>query len=115
MKQTIFLIALSGICVSALAQKHMKYEFPENMPEHIKSDYLEQCKKGKILYEINCAKCHTSSVGRKKIIPDFTSAQLINYELRIQNPKHTNNITESTVNTEELAMIITFLTYKKKN
>jgi hypothetical protein len=115
MKQTIFLIALSSLCVTAVAQKHIKYEFPEAMPEHVKSDYLEQCKKGKILYDINCAKCHNTTVKRKEIIPDFTVAQLINYELRVQNPKHTTNIPENTVNTEELGLIITFLTYKKKN
>jgi hypothetical protein len=80
-----------------------------------KVEYAKQCEKGKILYDINCAKCHNTKVKGKEMIPDFTSAQLIGYELRVANPKHIENIEEDHVSAEELGLIMTFLSYKKKN
>lgn len=97
------------------APQKVMYELPPEMAESVKVEYAKQCEKGKILYDINCAKCHNTKVKGKEVIPDFTSAQLIGYELRVTNTKHIENIEEDHVSAEELGLIMTFLSYKKKN
>jgi hypothetical protein len=117
MKQIIILLCLISVaCLAYAAQKNkVTYEFPEAMPEHVKAEYAKQCDKGSILYEINCARCHNTTVKRKTVIPDFTPEQLIGYELRVKNAQHETNMPETTVTAEELGLITTFLTYKRKN
>jgi hypothetical protein len=110
------LIALLGLLSHSVhGQKKIRYQFPAAMPENVKAEYLKQCDKGKTLYEINCSTCHNTAVRRKSVIPDFTEAQLVNYELRFSNPNHESNIPETKVTAEELGLIIIFLTYKEKN
>lgn len=98
-----------------VAQKNIDYELPAAMAAPVKAEYIKQCDKGKILYDINCSRCHTTKVDGKEIIPDFTSDQLVGYELRVLNPKHESEIPETNVSAEELGLIMTFLTYKKRN
>ena len=97
-------------------KKTIRYEFPEAMAAPVREAFTLQCDKGKVLYEINCAKCHNTVVSkRRSVIPDFTQQQLCNYELRVKNPDHESAMPETTVTAEELGLIITFLTYKPKN
>ena len=91
------------------------YEFPDAMAQPVRNQYLVLCEKGRILYDINCAKCHNTKVGSKTIIPDFTIEQLGAYSIRVANQKHEMNVSEENVSAEELALITTYLTYKKKN
>jgi hypothetical protein len=51
----------------------------------------------------------------KTIIPDFSPDQLSNYEFRIANEKHDENLSETKLSSDELAQIIKFLTYKKRS
>lgn len=117
MKYAITLmLTAAAFYVSVGGQKNkIEYNFPSAMPEHVKASYLELCEKGRALYEVNCAQCHSKTEKRKTIIPDFTQEQLIGYELRVKNPKHESSIPETTVTAEELSLITTFLTYKKRN
>jgi hypothetical protein len=85
------------------------------MLPHVKIGYAEICAKGKILYDLNCAKCHTTKVRRKEIIPDFKEEQLNGYALRISNAKHEETLPDEQVSAEELGQITTFLKYKVKN
>lgn len=103
------------ICFACSTQKEVTYEFPAGMMEHVKVAYKEQCDKGRVLYEINCARCHTRKEKRKTIIPDFKQEQLAGYALRISNAKHERNLQDSLITTEEIGLIMTFLTYKKRN
>jgi hypothetical protein len=48
-------------------------------------------------------------------VPDFTEEQLGAYSIRVANAKHEEQVSESNVSAEELALITTYLTYKKKN
>ncbi len=119
MKKTIFIIALvaAGIWGESFAQKNkpkVAYEFPAAMKEEIKTEFIKLCDKGQILYQINCAKCHNSTIKGKEIIPDFTPEQLKGYEIRVSNAQHEANMPEELVTPEELSLISTFLTYKKK-
>jgi hypothetical protein len=112
----IILVLLSCIAlIQCKVPQEIPYELPDAMVASVKLEYAKQCDKGKILYDINCASCHTTIVKRKKLIPDFTPEQLVGYELRVTNPKHENSISETTVSTEELGYIMTFLNYKKKS
>lgn len=109
------LLAVGGFLSVAGQKNKIEYDFPAAMPEHVKASYLEQCEKGRALYEINCAQCHSKTEKRRTIIPDFTQEQLIGYELRVKNPKHESAMPETVVTAEELGLITTFLTYKKRN
>lgn len=118
-KFTIIITILGVLCwVQCLAQKKkgkQEYEFPAAMLENVKAAYTVICDKGQVLWNINCAQCHTRKLGKKEQIPDFTEDQLIGYELRIANPTHESTIPETNVSAEELGNIMTFLIYKKKN
>ena len=115
--QTISAIMLAIICLHTYGREKQKevYEFPEAMAQPVRDEYTKLCEKGRILYEINCAKCHNSLVKGKTIVPDFTEEQLGAYSIRIANAKHEEQVSESNVSAEELALITTYLTYKKKN
>jgi hypothetical protein len=116
-KKTFGVIALIATCfvISCKSTKGPLYELPLEMASAIQKEYAEQCDKGLILYEMNCGKCHTQKVGNRKLIPDFTEAQLIGYKLRATNPDHVMHLTDESITAEELGLIMTFLTYKKKN
>ena len=121
MKKTAIIIFLSlaagFVATNTRAEKKNKvvYEFPEAMAQPVRDQYLVLCEKGRILYELSCAKCHNSLVKGKTLIPDFTEDQLGAYSIRVANPRHEEHVSESNVSAEELALISTFLTYKKKN
>ena len=110
----LFSVILTCFGLSGFAQK-MEYELPVEMSESVRSQYEVICEKGFILYNINCGSCHTKSVRRKKIIPDFEASKLAGYEIRVMNPQHTSHIEEDKLTPEELVLIVTFLNYKKKS
>lgn len=112
----LILIFLSCIVLMhCKVPQEVPYELPVAMIPTAKIEYAKQCDKGKILYDINCAQCHTTTLKRKKIIPDFSIEQLTAYEIRVSTPEHESNIPETTVSAEELGYIMTFLSYKKKS
>jgi len=112
-KAIVFFIGVV-ILSACSSQNKIGYEFPSAMPEPVKTEFMKLCEKGKILYEINCAGCHNVKKGRKELIPDFTPEQLKGYELRVSNAQHEENMPDEKVTAEELALISTFLLYKKK-
>ena len=117
MKRKIALILIAG-CMATGCMVHkntVTYEFPAAMSEAVRRAYISQWEKGKALYEINCAGCHNITSNGKTIIPDFSQEKLIGYELRVANAKHENSMPDTKVTAEELGLIMTFLSYKKKN
>ncbi len=113
--KVIFICFIASILLFCTARKKAEYDFPEQMLPHVKEGYLVQCDKGQILYNINCSGCHSTKVGRKTYIPDFSQDQLTGYTLRTSNKMHSVNLPDSTLTTEELGQIMIFLTYKKRN
>lgn len=109
---TLLIIATLAACN---AQKKIAYELPAAMAPAVKAGYAAQCDKGKILYDINCAQCHNKVVKGKVVIPDFTPGQLKGYEMRVMNPQHESSMPDTRVTAEELGLISTFLSYKKKS
>ncbi|RYE22801.1 MAG: hypothetical protein EOP51_12355 [Sphingobacteriales bacterium] len=103
--------------IQCFAQKKAKveYEFPPQMAEKIRVQFKELCDKGQVLYEMNCSGCHNVKVKSRETIPDFTQEKLIGYELRVSNNEHEGSMPDTKVTAEELGLITTFLTYKKKN
>ena len=85
------------------------------MATPVREAFSRECDKGQELYNIACADCHNSHVNGRTVIPDWSSAQPVGYELRVLNAKHEAGIPEDQVSAEELGNIMTFLTYKKKN
>src|SRR5215217_2440174 len=114
-KIAIAAIVLISLSACAVSQAKLIYEFPTEMAEPVKSEFLKICEKGKILYDINCAQCHNIKKGKKEIIPDFSPEQLKGYELRVANAQHEENMPDEKVTAEELGMISTFLMYKRKS
>lgn len=107
-------VALMGVAASCMTQKKAKVEpvFPAEMNESVKVGYLEMWKKGQILYDINCSRCHNRVEKRKVIIPEFTDEQLASYEIRITDPNHEMFVSETKVTPEELNLITIFLQYR---
>ncbi len=110
-----FVVITALLLWACSAQKEVWYELPAEMLPHVKEEYTKRCDKGKVLYDVNCARCHNTKVGRKVIIPDFKPEQLTGYTLRVANALHETNMPDSMVTEEELGIIMTFLNYKKKN
>ena len=117
MKRKIILALISGsIGAGCIVHKdRVAYEFPTAMSETVRVDYIKQWQKGKALYDINCAGCHNTTSKGRTIIPDFSQEKLVGYELRVSNARHENSMPDTKVTAEELGLIMTFLSYKKKN
>ncbi|XZF12402.1 c-type cytochrome [Chitinophagaceae bacterium MMS25-I14] len=118
MKHSITILTITVFfALQCFAQKKQKiiYDFPQQMAPAIQAEYAKLCDKGKILYDMNCAKCHNTRVKGKEVIPDFTQEKLIGYELRVSNQQHEADMPDTKVTAEELGLITTFLTYKKRN
>ena len=117
MKYKIMLVfvIIVPVLVHCTTQKKIRYDFPAEMAEPVKTEYMKLCEKGRVLYEINCAGCHNKKVRGKEVIPDFSQEQLVGYGLRVLNAQHEAGIPEENVTPEELSLISTFLMYKQKN
>ncbi len=121
MKQGLFITMLllasfnkDGFAQKAKTKITYTHNFPPAMDAEVKKSYVEIFEKGRILYKINCARCHNTKVNGQELMPEFTKEHLAKYELRIQNPKHEEALSETRVTAEELQQIMIFLTYYKK-
>lgn len=85
------------------------------MAPHVKAGYVEMWEKGKILYGINCARCHSTYIKKKEVLPEFTDEQLQGYEVRVADPEHEMSVSEAKVTAEELNLITIFLTYRVRD
>lgn len=101
--------------IACASQKKVIYDFPPAMVGDIRVQFTEQCDKGKVLYDKNCARCHNTKVNGKTIIPDFSEEKLVGYAIRNSNKRHESSMPDTIVTAEELGLIMTFLTYKTKN
>ncbi|MBN8697722.1 MAG: hypothetical protein J0L87_14420 [Bacteroidetes bacterium] len=115
MKATPYLLFFILLIVSCTINQKAQYIFPNAMPEYVQKAYTEQCDKGQILYNLNCAKCHSKKVKNRILIPDFKAEQLKGYELRVTNMKHEDQLQDTVVTEEELGLIMTFLKYKERS
>ncbi len=115
MKKYIVIACSLLLLVACTAQYKVTYEFPDTLPESIKTRYFQECNQGKVLYEKNCARCHNTIIKRQSVIPDFKQEKLVSYAVRTANKKHESNMPEAIVSEKDLELIMTFLTYKKKN
>lgn len=114
LRSFIILFCIAFFIDACTAQKKITYEFPDAMSEPVQAEYTRLCEKGRVLYEINCASCHTKRVKGKMILPEFTQEQLGAYSIRIANATHEEKVSEERVSAEELTLITYFLTYSKK-
>ncbi len=114
LKYSIVIILLI-ILVGCIAKKQPGYVLPDEMSPEVKIEYAKICDKGKVLYDMNCASCHTKMIKGKEVIPDFTAEQLESYSIRVANPTHESRVTEENLSAEELSFILTYLSYKPKN
>jgi Cytochrome C oxidase, cbb3-type, subunit III len=103
------------LSLACSVEKKVAYDFPDAMLPEVKVAYKERCDKGQALYNIACNGCHNKGTKRKPIVPDFSPDQLRGYALRISNKLHEKNMPDSLVSEEELGIIMTFLSYKRKN
>ena len=106
------LVLASGLSCTSQA-KIQYYDMPADIAAEAKTANLTTIEKGRILYNINCAKCHNTKDKGKIFLPDFTNEQLESYTIRIKNEVHVNSLPENKVTAEELEAIQFFFAYKK--
>ncbi|MCF8254447.1 MAG: hypothetical protein K9H61_11760 [Bacteroidia bacterium] len=111
----ISLLFVGVVIFACSSSRKNSYVFPTEMSSSVQASYKEICDKGKVLYDIHCAHCHTTKKWGKELIPDFTSSQLEAYRIRIANERHEPIMNDEQVPAEDLGMIMTFLTYKSKS
>jgi len=111
-----YIILISGLLIYSACKMQSKalYKLPDEMLPHVKVEYEKLCNKGQTLYLMTCNNCHNKGSKRKISIPDWTSEQLSGYTLRVSNKRHEENMPDSLVSEEELGIIMTFLSYKKR-
>jgi mono/diheme cytochrome c family protein len=114
-KKFIYLLIFCSALIVACSTTKQTYLFPKEMTPTVQASYTEICDKGKVLYDINCAGCHTTKKWGKEFIPDFTPEQLESYQIRVANAIHEPIMNDEQIPAEELGMIMTFLTYKPKS
>lgn len=114
-KYRILFFLVVAVCISACVsqQKITYYDFPSDIAEEAKIANAKMLEKGRVLYDINCAKCHNKKEKGKMLLPDFTTEQLDSYIIRIKNEIHVNSLPETKVTAEELESIQFFFSYKK--
>lgn len=115
LRLSVILLLLFASIFACKTPKQAYYELPAEMLEPVKIEYAKICDKGRALYEITCAGCHTTKKHGKEIIPDFTPVQLEAYQIRAANPTHETRVSEEQVSAEELSYILTYLSYKTKS
>lgn len=112
--QFLFLLVVAvSLYACVLQPKIQYYDLPEDIADEAKTENLKMIEKGRILYNINCAKCHNKKEKGRIILPEFTHAQLDAYTIRIKNEKHVNALPETLITPEELEAIQLFFAYKK--
>ncbi len=109
----VFLLVIGCLPACVTQPKTQFYDFPSDIAEEAKTANRKMLEKGRVLYNINCAKCHNKKINGRIIIPDFTQDQLDSYIIRIKNEVHINSIPETRVTTQEMEAIQYFFTYKK--
>lgn len=112
-KTKIIIVTLAMLAVACKARQKLPYEFPPEIKGDELTMKITEFNKGKALYELNCARCHTTKVKNKDVTPDFTEQQMDNYEMRMINVPHTDNLKELTE--DDLILIKTYFLYKRKS
>lgn len=108
----IAFVAVTSRCTS---QKEPAYDPPPNTAGDSAAAFAEHWRKGKVLYALNCAGCHDTLVNGRKVVPDFSLPQLLDYEMRYQYPAHDDRLREVDVSIAELDDIQVYLQYKKRS
>ena len=110
------MLFISVLVISACStQKKTVYVFSDAMSKPTQEEYERLSEKGRILYEINCASCHTKKVSGKTIVPDFTEEEMGAYSIRIANEIHEDKVSEALISAEELNLITYYFMFKQKN
>jgi len=115
MKYILTAMAAFLFLIGCATKKQPMYIYPQGIVEEKKAEFVQYCEKGKVLYGIHCAKCHSTVVAGKEVIPDFTPLQLSTYDMRLGFTKHQSTLTERNIPEEELELIIFFLGHKIPN
>jgi hypothetical protein len=110
-----FVVLLLIISAESKAQKKIEFDYPEEaVADTAKKNFVKNFKKGHVLYNISCGRCHTKKENNVDIIPDFSLPQLLDYEMRIY-PEHEGEMDDRKVSDVEMTNIVLFLRYKKKS
>jgi mono/diheme cytochrome c family protein len=86
------------------------------MSAETRSIYMERLDKGKMLYKVNCSKCHGIFTKGKDSIPNFTKDQVDNYRSAVLMAKNkTDHAAAAKMSPQQLEYVILFLTLRKHN
>ena len=115
MKFILYLLAVSAALFfsQCATDKMSAYDMPVTATKKQKEELLEQCKKGKELFKVNCSECHGIFNTAKDKVPDFTSQQIDNYTARFLRHDPKNHAVAKQMSPDQMNDIILFLRYRK--
>ena len=116
MKKNYLLFVVCCLLIGACTNYKVEYAFPDDaktLPGY--PELMEHLENGKILYKINCGKCHGVFTKGKKSIPNFSRIQLDNYNSNFMKKDPKNHAVAKKLSQEQLGDIILFLTFIKKD
>jgi hypothetical protein len=90
--------------------QNTSFNWPPNISESDRKEFVTRFNHGIKLYKINCDKCHNNS--SKLPGQDFTKEQIRSYEIFLKLRNNTHEFTQK-MNSEDVDDIIIYLKYRK--
>ena len=94
-------------------QKEVEYDIPSHYTPQARENAIDWFEKGKVLYRMNCAKCHGIYDRGKDSVPNFTKTQIDNYNAMYIKGDTSNHAVAVKMSSEQLYYVLTFLRLRK--
>lgn len=113
-----YLSAISGFLfcwffVQCTGQKKTEYDIPAHYGQQARENAIDWFEKGKILYKINCSRCHGIYERGKDSVPNFTKTQIDNYNAMYIKGDPKNHSVAAKLSQEQLYYVLTFLRLRR--
>ena len=97
----------------ATTQQTFEYNINPNLTGQPRQDLLDQLDQGRVLYKLNCSKCHGIFTKGKNKIPNFTKIQVELYRARFAARDSINHAFAQKMTPEDVNATLYFLLLRK--